>query len=480
MDFSQLSLPVEIMKSLEQLGYQSPTPVQAEVIPVLMKEKDVIVKSQTGSGKTAAFAIPVCAMASWEENKPQSLVIVPTRELAVQVQEEIFQIGRYLRIKAVAVYGKAPFDLQAQELKQKTHAVVGTPGRILDHLTQGTLDVSKVQLLVIDEADELLDMGFIDQIKGILDYLTQERTSVLLSATMPADIEKLCGEAMRDPVWVEIEEQNPALQRIKQISYRVEHKDKLRLLRDIAMVENPDSCIVFCNTKEAVDEAHNFLVQAGFSCGKLHGGMEQRDRLRMMDTFKQGLFRFLTATDVAARGIDIHQVSLIINYDIPRDSEQYVHRIGRTGRIGAEGKAISFAAPSEARFVEAIQHYIGAEISLEDRPSAEAVKLARPEFQSKNQAQPERKTAKGARLHQEITRLQIHAGKKQKMRTVDIVGTLCSMEGMTPEDIGIIQIADTAAFVEVLNNKGEQVYQELQTRPIKGSLRKVSKAKKSL
>ncbi len=473
--FSNYKLNSEILKAVNMLNFNSPTKVQEKVIPAVLEQKDIIVKSQTGSGKTAAFAIPICELVEWDENKPQALVITPTRELAIQVKEDIFNIGRFKRIKVSAIYGKSPFYNQEKELKQKTHVVVGTPGRIIDHIERNTFDTSKIKYLVIDEADEMLHMGFIEQIETIVSSLSEERVTVLLSATMPKDIETLCNRYMKEPIRVEIEEQNSTAERVHQERYNVERVNKINLLRDISIVENPDSCIIFCNTKHMVDEVYNKLSLLKYSCEKLHGGMEQRDRLRVMDNFKRSYFRYLIATDVAARGIDIDNISLVINYDIPQDGETYVHRIGRTGRIGRAGKAITFVAKDESKYLNDINQYIGKEILLKEIPDKETVNDFKQEFSEKIVTAPDIKEAKGVQLNREILKLHINAGKKTKMRPVDIVGTLCNIKGMTAEDIGIINILDVSTFVEILNNKGELVYRELQKTPIKGRLRKVSK-----
>jgi len=475
-NFKEYQLSGELLKAISLLNFISPTEVQKQVIPAVLAKKDIIVKSQTGSGKTAAFAIPICELVEWEENKPQALVLTPTRELAVQVREDIFHLGRFKRLKIATIYGKYPFHVQEKELKQKTHVVVGTPGRLIDHIERGTLDTSEIHYLVIDEADEMLNMGFIEQIETIITSLPQERVTILLSATMPQDIHTLCSKIMKNPIRVEIEDKNPAADRIDQERYLIDPSDKMQLLRDLTMVENPDSCMIFCNTKQTVDEVFAELLKMNYSCEKLHGGMEQRDRLGVMNQFKQGLFRYLCATDVAARGLDIEDITLVINYDIPYERESYVHRIGRTGRVNKLGKAITFVTQNEAKFLKDIHDYIGNEITLKERPHEETVQHSKQDFKVKNNTLPEIKETKGALLSPEIMKIHVNAGKKTKMRAVDIVGTLCSIQGITATDIGIINILDVSTFVEILNDKGELALRELQNTPIKGRLRKVSKA----
>ncbi|MCR6546559.1 DEAD/DEAH box helicase [Dehalobacterium formicoaceticum] len=477
-NFKDYQLNSDLLKAIRLLNFKIPTKVQEQVIPVVLAEKDIIVKSQTGSGKTAAFAIPICQLVDWEENKPQALVMTPTRELAIQVKEDIFNIGRFKRLKVAAIFGKSPFYYQEKEIKQKTHVVVGTPGRIIDHIERGTFDTSKIKYLVIDEADKMLNMGFIEQIETIITSLPKERVTMLFSATMPMDIKNLCNKYMKDPGYVEIEEENSIADRIRQERYNVAEIDKTQLLRDITIVENPDSCMIFCNTKQKVEDVYHELLNLKYSCQRIHGGMEQRDRLRVMNNFKQGKFRYLLATDVAARGIDIDNITLVINFDIPQDRESYVHRIGRTGRLNKMGKAITFVTQNEKLFLDDIHKYIGKEIILMGRPEKETVQDVKQEFVEKINTTPEMKEIKGAELSKEIMKLHINAGKKTKMRAVDVVGTLCNIKGMTAADIGIINIQDISTFVEILNNKGELVFQALQKTPIKGRLRKVSKVVK--
>jgi superfamily II DNA/RNA helicase len=475
-NFSNFPLSSELLKAVRLLNFETPTKVQQQVIPAVFDQKDIIVKSQTGSGKTAAFAIPICELVDWDKNKPQALVITPTRELAIQLKEDFFNIGRFKRLKVSAVYGKDSFYHQEKELKQKTHIVVGTPGRIIDHFERATLDTSDINYLVIDEADELLNMGFIDQIETIIRKLPKQRVTMLFSATMPADIKELCNKYMKEPLQFEVEEQNTTTDKISQERYDVDPKQKMQMLKDIMIVENPDSCIIFCNTKQKVDEVFKELADLKYAVGKIHGGMEQSDRLKEMEAFKKGSFRYLVATDVAARGIDIEAIKLVINYDLPLDGESYVHRIGRTGRLENTGKAISFVTQYENKFLRAIEQYTRKEIPLKDKPERERVDSLKQEFVDKIKSAPKMKETKGARLGKEIVKLHINAGKKTKMRAVDIVGTLCNIKGMTASDIGIINIKDVSTYVEVLNNKGELVFQALQTTPIKGRLRKVSKA----
>lgn len=475
-NFKDYKLSSEILKSIDMLNFKSPTNVQKQVIPVALENKDILVKSQTGSGKTAAFAIPVCEMVDWNENKPQALILTPTRELAIQVKEDVFNIGRFKRIKVPALYGKSSFAIQEKELKQKTHVVVGTPGRTIDHIKEGSFITENIKYLVIDEADEMLSMGFIEQIEEIISYLPTNRVTMLFSATMPDDIDALSKKYMNNPTKIEIKSKTLTVDRIQQDGYRIEETGKLNLLRDITIIENPDSCVIFCNTQQKVDALYTDLKKLKYTCDKIHGGMEQEDRIKVMNNFRKGYFRYLIATDVAARGIDVDNITHVINYDVPHLRENYVHRIGRTGRGGKDGRAITFIMRSDERRMFEIHSYTGKEITLKKIPSKRLVSELKLDFEKKLSIRPQVKIDKAANLSKDIIKLHINAGKKTKMRPVDIVGTLCNIEGMTAQDIGVISVLDVSTYVEILNNKGEMVLKDLQTRHIKGRPRKVTKA----
>jgi ATP-dependent RNA helicase DeaD len=476
--FNDYKLSEEIVRALTSLGFKEPTDVQNKVIPIALTRKDVAVKSRTGSGKTAAFGIPICEMVDWEENKPQSLILTPTRELAAQVKEDITNIGRFRRIKATAVYGRESFANQAAELKQKTHVVVGTPGRVMDHIERDTLDIERVKYLVIDEADEMLNMGFIEQVEKIIHKLPKARMTLLFSATLPKDVEKLCHKYMTNPVDIEVEASETTTTQIDHSLITVKEDDKFNLLKDILIVENPDSCIIFGRTQEHVDNIYKQLEELAYTCGKIHGGMEQEDRFKVMNEFKRGEFRFLVATDVAARGIDIDNITHVINYNLPLDKESYVHRTGRTGRADKTGKAISFVTPNEDKFLADIEEYIGFEIRRRKMPSAEEVSLRKAAFEEKRNVQPTIKKDKSEQLNKGILKLYFNGGKKKKLRALDFVGTIAKIEGVTVEDIGIITIQDIVTYVDILNGKGPLVLDAMKTTTIKGKQLKVYEANK--
>ncbi|MDM5191068.1 DEAD/DEAH box helicase [Bacillus sp. DX4.1] len=474
--FADYALSKEIVRALASLKYEHPTEVQGKVIPVALEKKDLVVKSQTGSGKTASFGIPLCELVEWEENKPQALILTPTRELAAQVKEDITNIGRFKRIKATAVYGKSPFARQKLELKQKTHVVVGTPGRVLDHIEKGTLALDRLQYLVIDEADEMLNMGFIDQVEAIIEELPTDRMTMLFSATLPEDVEKLSHKYMETPMNIEIKATGITTDKIEHALLEVREEAKFSLLKDVTTVENPDSCIIFCRTQEQVDHVFRQLNHSNYPCDKIHGGMVQEDRFDVMNDFKRGEFRYLVATDVAARGIDIDNITHVINYDIPLEKESYVHRTGRTGRAGKSGKAITFVTPYEKKFLAEIEGYIGFEIPQMDAPSKEDVTKGKAAFEEKINARPTIKKDKSAGLNKEIMKLYFNGGKKKKIRAVDFVGTIAKIPGVAADDIGIITIQDNVSYVDILNGKGPLVLKVMKNTTIKGKQLKVHEA----
>jgi len=478
--FSDYMLHKDILKALDLLGLNTPTPIQREVIPHVLQKHDCIAQAQTGSGKTASYAIPLCELVEWEENKPQVMILTPTRELAMQVQQEITDIGKLKRIKVPALYGKQSFKGQEKDLKQKSHMVVGTPGRVLDHLERGTLFTGCIGYLVIDEADEMFHMGFIEQVEQILSYLPNDRVTLLFSATMPKEVVRLAEQYMHNPVQITIEGEQLSSRKITHSYYSCDgmHTDeRIDLLKNILKVHNPDSCIIFANMRSEVEDIYDALWDDGFSCGRLHGGMEQWERTEVMRDFKKGLFRYLVATDVAARGIDVENISLVVNYELPHERETYIHRIGRTGRAGQNGMAISLLERYEQSELKALEKLLEQEIAELSLPDETAMEQAEAAFRAKMDEEPEVKGNRNAALKEQILKLQIDDGKKAKIRPVDIVGTICAIPGLEAKDIGVIQILDWTSTVEILNGKGQLVLDTLQTKPIKAKVRKVRVAK---
>lgn len=472
--FHKYSISEDIVKALKGLEYDIPTEVQARVIPAALEKNDLIVKAQTGSGKTAAYVIPICEFIEWLENKPQALILTPTRELAVQVKEDFTNIGRFKRIKAAAIYGGHQFSIEKAELKQKTHVVVGTPGRVMDHIRKGTLPLNKINCLVIDEADRMLDMGFIEQVEEIMKELPKERLTMLFSATMSDEVKSLSSDYMRDPVNIDVSEEGIVTADINHFLYITDEEDKFDLLTDVMIIENPDSCIIFCSTKDQVDAICERLNGLGYPCNKMHGGMEQDDRLSAIKRFKRGEYRYFIATDVAARGIDIENISLVINYDIPLDEENYVHRTGRTGRAGQKGKAISFVVPTQTRYLHDIEDLIGFKIQEKTKPSKEEVANQKPSFDKKMNTVPKIKKMKSDQLNKDIMKLRFNGGKKKKLRATNFVGVISNLDGVKAEDIGIITIQDTLTYIEILNGKGPLVLEAMKNTMICGKQLKVS------
>ncbi|WP_312432937.1 DEAD/DEAH box helicase [Lacrimispora sp.] len=474
--FHNYIISEDIVKALNDLKYDIATEVQARVIPAALEKNDLIVRAQTGSGKTAAYVIPICEFIEWLENKPQALILTPTRELAVQVKEDFINIGRFKRIKAAAIYGGHQFSMEKADLKQKTHVVVGTPGRVMDHIKKGTLPLNKINCLVIDEADRMLDMGFIEQVKEIMKELPEERMTMLFSATMSDEVKNLSSNYMRDPINIDVSEAGIVTTDINHALYITDEEEKSDLLTNVMIIENPDSCIIFCSTKDRVDMVCERLNDLGYPCNKMHGGMEQDDRLSAIKRFKRGEYRYLIATDVAARGIDIENISLVINYDIPLDEENYVHRTGRTGRAGRKGRAISFVVPAQTRYLHDIEDLIGFKIQEKTKPSKEEVANQKPFFDEKMNMVPKIKKMKSDQLNKDIMKLRFNGGKKKKLRATNFVGVISNLDGVRAEDIGIITIQDTLTYIEILNGKGPLVLEAMKYTMICGKLLKVTKA----
>ncbi|WP_313583563.1 DEAD/DEAH box helicase [Lacrimispora sp.] len=466
----------DIVKALNGMEYDIPTEVQARVIPAALEKNDLIVKAQTGSGKTAAYVIPICEFIEWLENKPQALILTPTRELAVQVKEDFTNIGRFKRIKAAAIYGGHQFSIEKADLKQKTHVVVGTPGRVMDHIKKGTLPLNKINCLVIDEADRMLDMGFIEQVEEIMKELPRERMAMLFSATISDEVKNLSSNYMRDPINIDVSEAGVVTADINHVLYITDEEEKFDLLTDVMMIENPDSCIIFCSTKDRVDMICERLNDLGYPCNKMHGGMDQDDRLSAIKRFKRGEYRYLIATDVAARGIDIENISLVINYDIPLEEENYVHRTGRTGRAGRKGKAILFVVPTQTRYLHDIEDLIGFRIQEKTKPSKEEVANQKSSFDDKINTAPKIKKMKSDQLNKDIMKLRFSGGKKKKLRATNFVGVISNLDGVNAEDIGIITIQDTLTYIEILNGKGPLVLEAMKNTMICGKQLKVTKA----
>ncbi|GAB2506970.1 DEAD/DEAH box helicase [Microbulbifer agarilyticus] len=378
--FDQLGLPAEILDAVTKLGYETPSPIQAKTIPSLLEGRDVLGQAQTGTGKTAAFALPLLASLDLKSKRPQALVLAPTRELAIQVAEACQSYAAKLKGFHVApIYGGADYRGQIQQLKRGVQLVVGTPGRVMDHMRKGTLDLSNLKTLVLDEADEMLRMGFIDDVEWVLEQIPEERQIALFSATMPREIAKIARDHLDNPVDVKIKVKTETAETIRQRYWPVGGLHKLDALTRILEAEPVDATIIFVRTKNTTVELADKLAARGFASSALNGDMAQNLREQVIDKLKKGKLDIVVATDVAARGLDVKRISHVINYDIPYDTEAYIHRIGRTGRAGREGDAILFVAPRERRMLRIIEKATKKPIERLDLPTAKAVNASRME-----------------------------------------------------------------------------------------------------
>ena len=376
--FSELGISPEVLKAIEKLGFEKAAPIQAEAIPVLMSGRDVVGQSQTGSGKTAAFAIPAVEKTDPNLKAVQVLILCPTRELAVQVSEEVHKLSLFKRgINALPIYGGQSYERQFFGLKQGAQIVIGTPGRVMDHMRRGTLRLDKVKMVILDEADVMLNMGFRDDIETILKDAPKERQTVFFSATMPRPIRDLIEKYSRDPQNVKVEQKAMTVPTVEQVYYEVDRRYKIELLTRLIDIHDLKLGIIFCNTKRMVDDLVDHLEAAGYMADRLHGDMTQAQRDRVMGKFRKSGLEFLVATDIAARGIDVDDVQVVFNYDLPYDAEDYVHRIGRTGRAGRSGRAISFAAGREVFQIRNIERFTNMRIQRGKIPTADEVHEAR-------------------------------------------------------------------------------------------------------
>lgn len=367
--FQDLGILPQILQAIDEMGFKTPTEVQGRVIPHILNQEDMIVISKTGSGKTAVFGIPLLQMTDTDVLEPQGLILTPTRELAVQIDNDLKKMSAYLPHNTIAVYGQHSMNVEIQALKKGASIVIGTPGRVYDHIRHGNLKVKKIRFLVLDEADRMLDMGFIDQVFKIIKTIPKSRITLLFSATIPTEIQHICKGYMKHPKTVEIESQTRTVDTINQTYLRMNKNEKRTQLHRILMVERPDSCLIFCNTRYAVDHVQSFLASKGYASQAIHGEIPQKKRLTIMEQFKKGDFPILVATDVAARGIHIEDLSLVINYDVPLEKDNYIHRIGRTGRAGKGGRSITMVTGEDIMSLYEIEEHTGAMIEEAELPS---------------------------------------------------------------------------------------------------------------
>ncbi|MCX8099395.1 MAG: DEAD/DEAH box helicase [Casimicrobiaceae bacterium] len=374
--FEALGLPEPILRAVRELGYLTPTPIQARAIPVVLEGRDVMGRAQTGTGKTAAFALPILArLAKYANSSPsparhpvRALILAPTRELAIQIGQNVAAYGKYTGLRSTVVYGGVDIREQEKAVRAGVEVLVATPGRLLDHHEQRNVFLNYLEVLVLDEADRMLDMGFLPDIHRILALLPRERQSLLFSATFPEEIRELADRMLRSPAVIEVARRSTAAETVTQRLYRVAAEDKRRLLAHLVRSENLTQVLVFCRSKAETARLARALAREGFSTTELHGDKTQEERLKALEAFKSGAATIMVATDVAARGLDIEELPVVVNYELPFVAEDYVHRIGRTGRAGASGVAISFVSPEEERLLEEIERLIKRTIKVVPLP----------------------------------------------------------------------------------------------------------------
>lgn len=511
--FDQLGLSEKILRGIYDMGFEEPSPIQVECIPAVLSGFDVIGQAQTGTGKTAAFGIPVLERIDPEELSVQSIILAPTRELAIQVSEELRRIGRPKRVKTLSIYGGQSIGRQIKALKQGVHVVVGTPGRLLDHLHRKTLNTDHVRIIVLDEADEMLDMGFIDDIEAVMKFVPKDRQLLLFSATMPTAIRQLAKKYMNQPKYITVNRGEVTAPVIKQIYYRVLENSKIDALCRILDSEEGDLSIIFCRTKKGVDELTEALQARGYLAGGLHGDLAQQHRDRVMNSFRQGDIDLLIATDVAARGIDVGSVSHVINFDIPQDVESYVHRIGRTGRAGREGIALTLVTPREMKQLRLIEKETGSKLTPRELPTLEEVaakqqKAWMAQIEETIQSETDfslfedvidqlskkfsAEKVAAAALHLTFSerfaknidttynfgetgaspgmvRFFINVGRNVNMRPQELSKAIAENAGISLRQVGRINIYDRFSFVEVPEDVAPFVYEALRQSKINGA-----------
>ena len=455
-DFSELALSPALLAVVEELGFQKMTPIQAQTVPVLLEGKDLVGQSRTGSGKTAAFALPILERLNLQTREIAALVLCPTRELSAQVAREIRRLGRRHAGLAVLVLGGGePIGRQKSALEKGAHIAVGTPGRVLDLLRRRSLRVHRVGTVVLDEADRMLDMGFQDDMEKILKALPEKRQTVFFSATYPSSIAELCEKHQKDPVFVKVEAEPEQAAEITQLVIPVEAEQKIGALRWVLASYPHESALVFANLKVTVAEIAKVLGEAGVSADSLHGDLEQYDRDKVMAKFRNASTRVLVATDVAARGIDIENLDLVVNFDLPSQPDIYVHRIGRTGRAGKVGLAISLRTSRDDGKVAAIEQFTGQKLTVTERemvPRGEKAAIA-----------------KTLERDAKMATLRISGGRKEKVRPGDILGALTGEAGgLSAADVGKIEIHDHFSYVAVSKSVSRDAQQSLSAGKIKG------------
>lgn len=515
--FDEITISSNVKRALKENGYVETTPIQTEAMPHLLDGKDVIGQSQTGTGKTAAYGLPIINSIDKELNKVQALIICPTRELALQVVGELRKFAKYEEgIKSLAIYGGEDIERQIVALKKGVKIVVGTPGRIMDHMRRKTLKFANIKTVVLDEADEMLNMGFEEDINTILSATPEERQTALFSATLNERILEIAKKYLNNPVNVKIKSKELTVDKIEQIAYELKAPMKEEILSRVIDMNNPKKAVIFCNTKRKVDNLIEELKGRGYNAESLHGDIKQVQRERIMKRFKAGEFQLLVATDVVARGIDVDELELVVNYDVPQEEEYYVHRIGRTGRNGECGKAYTFVVGKEKQKLENIEKYAKTKIRFGKVPTASEVnKVRNNQFIDKIQeiidcndfgentvvndiyeklscnnnqenivkallkmtyddsktmiSKPLYVDNNGKGIKEEgNTKFFLSLGKLDNIKAKDIIGSIASNVAISGSEIGKINIMDKFSFVEVPSQYEEEMLNGMNGKQIKG------------
>ena len=527
MKFDELNIDERILRAIEDMGFEETSPIQTQAIPAVCEGIDVVGQAQTGTGKTAAYTIPMLMKIDPQIKKPQAIVLCPTRELAVQVAEEIRKLAKYMSdIKVLPVYGGQEIVRQIKSLKTGVQIIVGTPGRVMDHMRRKTVKFDNINMVILDEADEMLDMGFREDMETILTETPEDRQTVMFSATMPKAIMDIARNFQKDARIIKVVRKELTVSNIEQFYYEVRPKNKTEVLCRLIDIYNPRLSVVFCNTKRQVDELISELKGRGYFADGIHGDMKQQQRDRVMDDFRSGKVDILIATDVAARGIDVDDVDMVFNYDIPQDEEYYVHRIGRTGRAGRSGMALSFISGKEVYKLKDIERYCKTKILAKPVPSLDDVKntkldnmfdkirqtieeggltdmvnlveehVNQEEYTSMDMAAALLKMLIGDTLDREdeveefhfdtdkddsrMVRLFINIGKKDKIKTANILGAIAGESGMPGKLVGAIDMMDNYTFVDVPAIHAEKILKAMNDNvQIKGRRVNVEKANQS-
>jgi ATP-dependent RNA helicase DeaD len=461
--FADLGLSGTTLQALKDVGYESPSPIQEEAIPSLLEGRDVIGQAQTGTGKTAAFGLPIMEYVDASEQTVQALVLTPTRELCIQVTQALRSYGAQGGIDVVAVFGGAPIRTQQAQLRAGGHVVVGTVGRVLDLISRHSLMLTDCRFVVLDEADEMLDLGFLEDVEKILSLTPSSRQTALFSATMPPPIRKLADRYMYEPALIKVEAATLTIDTVAQFQLPVETKHKAEMLVEVLKAEQPDQAIVFVRTKIRADQLFRTLKDRGMNVRALHGDMSQGSRDGVMLAFKGGRVPILVATDVAARGLDISTVTHVVNYDVPTSPDTYVHRIGRTGRVGRSGRAITFVEDRQKRELEAIERHIGTEVAkwekgatasptpVKERPR----RHSKPQISRKNEDEP-------------YTKLLLGGGRAGGLSVADIVSAVTSTAGLDGEAVRDVLVLDRFSFLSVPESEADRVIAAMDGRPVRG------------